>query len=277
MNTYDINPHIRFASVIDYKSTGNTVKCTDCRLYYILSGNAQIFIDNQSYTLSKNCVFFCCGNSKYNIVSEGVYMLCLNFDMTQEHNNFISPIPTVSTNDNIVDMNVFYNKINDSKVLSSHIMLSDGKPLYHKLNKIINEFSECKIFFRETSSAILKEILIQLTRHELPKSNVIDEIISYIHENYQNQITNKELADMAGYHEYHLNRLFTNHTGKSIHNYILNTRLNQAKLLIVNSDYSLSEIANKTGFNNYTYFSSYFKQSIGVTPMEYKKNMKNKA
>ena len=64
MKLYEINPFIRFAALVNYKSKDNPVKVTDCRIFYITGGNADIFIENQHYTLQPGSLFYCCSGSE---------------------------------------------------------------------------------------------------------------------------------------------------------------------------------------------------------------------
>jgi len=279
MKMCDINPHIRFAETITYSLKERKVKCSDCRLMYIVSGEGEIEINSQSFKLNPDSFFYCSGGTVYNLkAKETLTMISLNFDLSQKHNHIITDFLPVDLNsDKVKTMSVIFEKIEDSDILSSYSIVSNGSYLNRKLKSILSEFIEHKIFFREVCNAKLKEILILVHRNDLNKSSIINEIISYIHENFQKELTNRELAEIAGYHEFHLNKLFINHTGTTMHNYILNIRINEAKRLIMNSDLSFSQIALQVGFNNYTYFSSYFKKIVGMTPFQYKKASRNKA
>ena len=68
-------------------------------------------------------------------------------------------------------------------------------------------------------------------------------------------------------------KLFKKETGKSIINYLLDERLESAKMLIREGSLSLSDIAVETGFSDYNYFSRIFKKRVGVSPISYKKNI----
>lgn len=276
MKMCHINPHIRFIEIITYSLKDHPIKCSDCRLFYLLSGNAEIVIGNQTFSLEKDSLFYCCGGSEYNLkTSDSVTMIAINFDLSQNHNEITEKfIPQDITMENIP---VFFDYVEDSEILNSHVIISNASYLHHKIGRILSEFSEHKIFYKDICSAILKEILISIHRNELHKSSIINEIISYIHENFSKEITNKELAELAGYHEFHLNKLFINYTGTTMHHYILNVRINEAKRLILTSDLPLSQISAQVGFNNNTYFSSYFKKITGLTPLQFKKALKNKA
>lgn len=279
MKMCDINPHIRYAETITFSLKEREVKCTDCRLMYVVSGEGEIEINNQTFKLHPDSFFYSCGGTVYTLkAKEPLIMISLNFDLTQKHNLLTNPfLPVDTDSEKIKSMPVFFDEIEDSEILSSYTIVSNASYMSRKLKSILSEFLEHKIFFREVCNAKLKEILILIHRNDLNKSSTINEVIAYIHENFQNEITNKELAEIAGYHEFHLNKLFINHTGTTMHNYILNLRINEAKRLILNTKLSFAEIALQTGFNNYTYFCSYFKKIVGLTPFQYKKELRNKA
>ena len=246
-------------------------------MFFIINGNAEISINDEVLPLKSDSVFYCRGGSEYNIrASEKLSIIALNFDLTQEKNSITSVIPLKSANSGTKKIPVIFTPVSDSDILNSYILIPDGSHLRHKFEKIISEFSECKILYHDMCSGLLKEILIALHRNEPGKSSAVNDVISYIRQNFRKDITNKELAVLAGYHEYHLNKLFIKHTGTTMHNYILNARINEAKRLILNSGMTLDEIASQTGFNNYTYFSTYFKQTVGLTPLKYRKSLKNR-
>ena len=65
----DVSPFIRFAEIIHYSSPGVPVRVRDCRVFYVLSGDARINIDSQTYQMMPHTVFFCCAGSTYTISS----------------------------------------------------------------------------------------------------------------------------------------------------------------------------------------------------------------
>lgn len=72
-----------------------------------------------------------------------------------------------------------------------------------------------------------------------------------------------------------MNRIFTKHTGSTIHQYILDVRIRHARTILLNSDQPLSVIAEQVGFNSNTYFSTYFRQVTGLSPAQFRKKHKN--
>lgn len=275
MKLCDINPHIRFASKIHYFAACRSVKVTDCRILYTTAGQAYLRIANQCYTLKPNSLFYCCGGSTYTIEApEGFDPVCLNFDMTQAHNDAVIPFSPNGTNWD--HMAVYRDFVEDSDILNNHIFLEDAKDLLPVIQKISDVFSKQPPYFREHASCSLKKLLLLMHRDPqavLPPK--IELVKSYIDQHFASNITNKLLAQLVGYHEYYLNRTFLANVGSSLHEYLLKVRLNHASYLILNTDIPLKTIPDQVGFNSYPHFSNYFKQHFGLSPAEYRKNLKN--
>ncbi len=274
MKIIDINPFIRFAAKIDYKNAGNFVTVRDCRIFYILFGNCDLLIDNKTFSLDKNSLFYCSSGSQYMINAEnGVSIIAINFDLSQNNSSRINAFSP--SKQSLSDDQIIHENISDSDYLNSYLCLENGIDFLDRINLIIDEFSEKNNYYMETVCCLLKMILTELhisgrntrTKSEKPLKTVIN----FIQNNFAQQITNKKLAEIAGYHEYYLNRIFIQRTGQSMHKYIMNMRLTEAQRLILNTNLPLTSIADMTGFNNYTHFSEYFKKRFDAAPSKYRK------
>ena len=69
----------------------------------------------------------------------------------------------------------------------------------------------------------------------------------------------------------HLRRIFKSAVNTTPVKYINYLRLEKAKNMLINSNYSVNEIAFSVGFEDAYYFSRLFKKEIGISPSEYKK------
>ncbi len=96
-------------------------------------------------------------------------------------------------------------------------------------------------------------------------------ICAYIEEFIYNDISVSEIADALGYSDKHIGRIFKEKAGMTIHEYINKKRLERAEMLLVNTNQSITEISEKTGFNNLTYFNRIFKSRNGLTPREFRR------
>lgn len=275
MNIANINPFIRFADLVNYRTSSGKVYVKDCRIFYISGGYADILIENQHYNLAEGCLFYCCGGSIYEISSQdGAEILAINFDLTQENKHQSESFLPIKYTDDLQKNSTL--NINDSVFLCSHLFIQKGNQFKPQIKAIIKEFLSFRVLSREKSSSLLKALICDIHQSSIKASttsfDAVNRVIDYINQNLDMQFTNKELADMANYHEYHLNRLFLQTTGLSIHKYILKQRIEEAKRLLQNTELSVSQIAEQIGFQNSAYFSNYFKSIIGMTPLQYRKN-----
>lgn len=69
----------------------------------------------------------------------------------------------------------------------------------------------------------------------------------------------------------HVSRMYKKQTGVSLTDYINMYRIEKAKALLEETESSVSEIAVKVGYDNFTYFSTLFKKYVGITPNQYRK------
>lgn len=93
----------------------------------------------------------------------------------------------------------------------------------------------------------------------------------YINQNYTKNITLEELAGMAGYAKSSFITVFKGANGLSPMAYVQKLRINQAKFLLENTGYSISDIARMSGYGKTSSFSTQFKRNCGLTPMEYRR------
>lgn len=100
---------------------------------------------------------------------------------------------------------------------------------------------------------------------------IVSEILTYITQNYQDNILISELAE----HKYFMNssylsRLFKNETGKTFSAYLMEFRMKKAKELLESDLLKISDVAMLSGYNDVSRFIQYFRKIYGVTPEEYR-------
>ncbi len=94
--------------------------------------------------------------------------------------------------------------------------------------------------------------------------------IEYIIHNFDQPITLEELARHIGINKTALCRQFKGHSGRSIFDFLLELRINYAKVQLLRTKRQISEIAFEAGFNNLPNFNVQFKRIAGCTPGEYR-------
>jgi AraC family transcriptional regulator len=122
--------------------------------------------------------------------------------------------------------------------------------------------------------AVQKQIIRDITGH--PSNIVLKRVIEYIHDNLDQNLTLAELSFIANMSSYHFAHIFKQATGMAPHQYVLHTRIERAKSLLLQGKLSIAEVAMRVGFFDQSHFTRYFKRTVGVTPQTLlRQNSKN--
>ena len=100
----------------------------------------------------------------------------------------------------------------------------------------------------------------------------IQEVAQYICDNYADDITLREMAQMAYMEQTYFSKKFKKLTGFSFKEYLIRTRVKAAQKLLSSSNLTISEISELCGYSGSNYFGDAFKKHTGVSPSEWKRN-----
>ena len=103
------------------------------------------------------------------------------------------------------------------------------------------------------------------------QSNLIQRITDYIDHHYKEEISRTKLAEMVFLSPDHLARMFKRDTGETLVKYITDKRMAAAKEMLSQSDTPIYQVALQVGYDNYSYFTKAFKQKVGLSPGDYRK------
>ena len=117
--------------------------------------------------------------------------------------------------------------------------------------------------------------LINLKKYAGNEGKRMSDIFQYTMNNYHNEISLDQVSDIANMTPNAFCRYFKQRTNKTFVNFLIDIRIgNACKLLAKNNDLNITEISYKSGFNNLANFNRKFKAIKGITPSEYRKNIK---
>jgi YesN/AraC family two-component response regulator len=109
-------------------------------------------------------------------------------------------------------------------------------------------------------------------KHKKDRSNIAN-IVDYIDKNFDKKITLESLSNIFFMNQSALSRSFNAVVGVSVISYINLKRIEKAKELLENQDFSINSLSDLLGFNTTTYFEKVFKKITSLTPTEYKKHL----
>lgn len=121
---------------------------------------------------------------------------------------------------------------------------------------------------------LLAQLMDLSTAEKIGKNNyeiTVQQVKEYISEHISENLTVNLLAQKAHMSVSHFSRIFKQQTGFSLYDYVLVFRLNRAKLLLRNTDLTVSSIAYKTGFNSESNFIYFFNENVGISPGRFRK------
>jgi len=102
------------------------------------------------------------------------------------------------------------------------------------------------------------------------RSRFIPVAVEFIKENYAKRLSLEDMARVAGYSPNYFHHIFSTVMGKTPQQYLLEERIRHAKILLVQSEKTISEIAYECGFASQSHFSMRFKEVVYCPPGEYR-------
>ena len=161
----------------------------------------------------------------------------------------------------------------------------------HHLNALATsmekELTECQVGFLQNVKAYLTLIFTELMRiSKIEESPVqpddTDEMIvktytvidAFFSSKYQQNVTPDDLASILCVSRRQLHRIMLRYFGSSFKQRLIQVRLDVAKSLLDNSDLPVSRIAEEAGYEYASSFCKAFKQGVGVSPEEYRRQHK---
>ena len=145
------------------------------------------------------------------------------------------------------------------------------------VDAVFKEYADKKPGYLEYVRSLLVQILISTMRmagsgdRPFEPSDTVSEITEYVGRHYPEKISLTELSKRYNYSLSHISRKFAAETGTGFSDYVQRIRMENACRMLENGDMKISEVAQRCGYENLKFFNSLFKQTLGMTPREFKK------
>jgi AraC family transcriptional regulator len=190
------------------------------------------------------------GDSEFILLGLNPQAFATTIDIPQQ----VSLIPQIS----IVDPLILQMGLALKKVLENNIY----NRLY--LNAIANALVVHLIEYYSSSKPRLPEYQGGLSKHKLKQ------VIDYIDANIDRNLSLQELANLVQISPHYFSLLFKQSTGFTPHQYVIYTRVERTKKLLLQAENSIADIAQIVGFANQSHLNLHFKRLVGVTPKKFK-------
>ncbi|MGL5259653.1 MAG: AraC family transcriptional regulator [Lachnospiraceae bacterium] len=102
----------------------------------------------------------------------------------------------------------------------------------------------------------------------------IKESLSFIEQNFQNDITVEDIATFCNLNRSYFGKIFRDAIGKSPQEFLIRYRISKADQLLKSTDLSIGDIGNAIGYSNQLHFSRAFKTVHGISPRQWRNENK---
>ena len=239
----------------------------DYELDYYLSGNRTLYIDNKKIIIKPNTLILKRpGQIVYGVGELNCYMLTLDFSRTKDSyhykRNGPGKIQELSSNTLLNNIPVLLMPQHHSEIkqLLQFLSIYPDKSKNSEFDSVVMELL-CLIFADS----------YHLTENNYFTTDDLAYICRYMQKHYTENLTIEDLAEKIHLNKSYFIRKFKSKFGVSPYKYLLDIKLNNAKILLKDTNLSIEEIATLSGFYSSSYFSSIFKREFEITPGNYRK------
>ena len=249
------------------------------QIMYCIEGSADIYSENgTSYTLKKGTILMYRANNneryKYKFRDRKFKKILFILNVDKLEYSFLSSISNKILYNwkerilKLFEKNILIHAKTNSKI---EIMLNQIKNI--DINNI-NEYILFKTKVVEFISYILEFQIGSSNKADISNETTAENIKELINEYSVSDIPSiKEICEITGMSNYHLQAIFKEVEGITIFQYIQKIKMNYAKFLLdTSSKKNVLDIATEVGYDSPSKFSMAFKKFFGVLPSKYKKN-----
>ena len=256
------------------------------RLFHIKDQTGQEF--SYHYHDFHKVVIFLSGKVTYHIEGKAYHLKPWDILLVSRHASHKSEIDASVPYERFILW--IKNDIPNKQLLQCFQKASDRSYNLVRLNSSLQEKLKDVLFELEASArseafgkdiltqALFQEFMVYLNRIFLEKQYIFDKksysydsqianILKYINHHLGEDLSVDALASRHYISKYHLMRKFKEETGYTLHNYVINKRLLQARTLISEGT-PILKAAHESGFAEYSTFSRAYRKQFGKAPSE---------
>lgn len=136
---------------------------------------------------------------------------------------------------------------------------------------LITDDTPDTFLLKSTLYAVCREFLRKVPLYDAEKEkSFIYDIISYMEQNFQKEISLTTIAEVFGYEYHYLSRQFHQHFHMNFKQFLNIYRTDYARDQLTHTNASIIDIAHASGFQTLRTFNRVFLQQTGMTPSEYR-------
>ncbi len=276
--TDDFPFRIGYENILDYHN--HQCSChwhNVLELLCIFDGTMYCQVNDRSYILNSGDVLFINSNALHfvkAIKAQSCKYCAINFPselLAREHSiiykKYVQPIVYAQ---NLSSYLLCENTTLPHKQITASLLqiakLHQDKPACYEMRTVISLLKFWEEFFLHVEKLLSPETEFNL------KTARIKSILMYIHANYAQKLTLKQIAQASQISVSECSHLFKQYVKESPFEYLLHYRIEQSLSLLQQKQLSITQIALNCGFTNSSYYARIFKRYMNISPKKYQNN-----
>lgn len=264
-----VRSHTRFVHFP--KHTHNYVE-----VIYMCSGKTTHIIDGKTVVLNQGELLFLSKNATQEIMPAEEDDIAVNFIIMPEF--FSQALNMIEMEENpLRDFIIEALTGQDGNIGYLHFKVSGILPIQNLVENLIwtikNDVQNKRSINQMTMGILFLQLINHTDKVKVGNDNedrqLLLTVLRYVEENYYKGELSA-LAKDLNYDLYWLSRKVRQMTGKTYTELVQNKRLNQAVFYLINTNIAVSEIGERVGYDNLSYFHKIFKKKYSMTPKQYR-------
>ena len=257
------------------------VKSPFTRIYYVKEGQAMLHFSNKSVHLCPGHLYIIPAYTLHSCECDGPfthYYLHVYEGFKNEMNmmeRYDFPTEVAGGNDEERILQRMCEQLPHAELPESNPQAYDNATY---LSSFIERFRDMPLWQKmELRGAILmlfSRFMQQAVPHVWTNDDRMKRVLDYIHSNIGRTVDNDELANVACLTKPYLIRVFKREFHTTPIQYINRKKVEHAQLLLYTTDMPVKEIAYALGFSDHSYFIRMYRKTLGITPQEYREQMR---
>lgn len=246
----------------------------DYEFHYVVSGKARVWIEDTEFVVGEGDIYFTkpyINHAEYSFEDDPMisYSIECQIDFSDGAKSKIDHFE-ISTMAEIMK-DIYYQPFHD------------GGGIVRLLDQIRAANREKQFGYYLRSKIMIMECIVRIMqivagKEELRKPNLRDDsnemrassIKNYIDVNITNHVCLEDICKYVFLSGKQVNRLFYEKFGQTVAQYILDTKFELAKKMVLTTNESLENIAMQVGFTGYQQLYRVFKRKLGISPKQYR-------
>jgi AraC-like DNA-binding protein len=265
---------------IDRKTARNFHSHSGYEIVWLQKGEATYIFEEKVFKLSKGQILFFKSTDFHKVkLNEGVPyervvtlfsedILSFNHPIFEQFKNFLDKLPSPH-----YVLTIQGWKEEQLQQIVNHLIFEfENNDLWEQKSAIEIYFLEFLLYLGREIQSTFEQNYHLSVNHDSSKVEMIERILKEINAVWNTDWRLDSLSQSLHLNKYYLCHFFKKEFGLTIHEYILQRRIYEAKKLLLSSSSPINQVSEKVGFTSSSSFIRAFKQQVNMTPKQYRIN-----